>query len=316
MIELMLGTYGVACWLLFFKFKVIPINLYSIVTAGLGAIVIIGTILGIMNYCHPVTKAAQLYMFTTPISPQVRGLVTEVPVKADTPLKKGDVLFQIDPTPYKATVTSLEAQLKLASTRLAQETKLVEAGAGNQYEVDKWQSDVDRLTADLAGAKFDLDQTTVRAPADGTVTQLILRPGQMAVPVPLAPVMVFVHSDEPALIAGFKQNSTQNIDVDDRAEVAFNSIPGKVFKAKVKKILPAIAQGQLSPSGKLISIEKSSGDGRIPIVIEMVDDISMYKLPAGSTATVAVFTGKAHHFEIVRRIILRMKSWEHYIFAP
>jgi len=316
MVELMLGTYGVACWLLFFKFKIVPINLYTIVTAGLGAIVIIGTILGVMNYCHPVTKAAQYYMATTPITPQVRGLVIDVPIVADTPLKKGDVLFQIDPTPYKAKVTSLEAQLKLAKLRLDQESKLVAAGAGNQYEVDKWQSDVDRLTADLASAQFDLDQTTVRAPTDGMVMQLILRPGMMAVPMPLAPVMVFVHSDAPTLIAGFKQNSTQNIDPDDKAEVAFNSIPGKVFKAKVKKILPAMAQGQLAPSGRLLTIEKSASDGRIPVVIEMVDDISMYKLPAGSSATVAVFTGKAHHFEIIRRMILRMKSWEHFIFAP
>jgi multidrug resistance efflux pump len=315
-IELMLGTYGVACWLLFFKFKIIPINLWTIVTAGLGAVVIIGSVLLTMNYCHPVTSAAQFYMFTTPITPQVRGRVIEVPVVADVPLKKGDVLFRIDPAPYQSRVTSIDAQLKLARIRLDQETKLVASGAGNQYEVDKWQSDVDRLTADLENAKFDLNETTVRAPADGSVTQLILRPGMMAVPLPLAPVMVFVHSDEPVFIAGFKQNAIQNIDPGDKAEVAFSSIPGRVFKAKVIKVFPAMAEGQLSPTGKLISIEKTDTGGRIPVAIEFEEDMTKYKLPAGTSAKVAVYTGKAHHFEIVRKIILRMKSWENYVFAP
>ena len=316
MIELMLGTYGVLCWLLFVKLKLIPINMWSIITACLGAVVIIGTVLLTMNYCHPATKVAQFYMFTTPITPQVRGRVIEVPVVADVPLKKGDVLFKIDPTPYQARVTSVDAQLKLAKTRLEQETKLVASGSGNQYEVDKWQSETDRLTADLSSAKFDLDETTVRAPADGSVTQLILRPGMMAVPMPMSPVMIFVHSHEPVFIAGFTQNATQNIDVGDKAEVAFASIPGRVFKAKVKKVLPAMAQGQLAPSGKLISIEKSDIGGRIPVAIELDGDMSNYKLPAGSSAQVAVYTGKAHHFEIVRKIILRMKSWENYVFLP
>jgi multidrug resistance efflux pump len=316
MIELMLGTYGVLCWLIFKKFKLVPINMWSVVTACLGAIVIIGSVLLTMNYCHPVTKVAQFYMFTTPIVPQVKGRVTEVPVVADAPLKKGDVLFKIDPTPYQARVTSIGAQLKLATIRLEQESKLVGSGAGQQYEVDKWQSEADRLTADLSSAKFDLDETTVRAPADGSVTQVILRPGMMAVPLPLSPVMIFVHSHEPLFIAGFTQNATQNIDVGDDAEVAFASIPGRVFKAKVAKVLPAMAQGQLAPSGKLISIEKSDIDGRVPVAIEFDGDLSGYKLPAGSSAQVAVYTGKAHHFEIVRKIILRMKSWENYVFLP
>jgi multidrug resistance efflux pump len=315
-VELMLGTYGVVCWLLFFKFKVVPINMWTIVTAGLGAVVIIGSVLLTMNYCHPVTTVAQYYMFTTPITPQVRGRVIDVPVVADQPLKKGDVLFRIDPTPYQARVDSIEAQLKFAKIRLEQESKLLTTGAGNQYEVDKWQADVNRLSADRDSAAFDLEETTVRAPADGSVTQLILRPGMMAVPLPLSPVMVFVHSGDPVFIAGFKQNATQNIDPGDEAEVAFSSVPGRVFKAKVVKVFPAMAQGQLAPSGRLLSIEKTDTGGRIPVAIELEEDMSKYKLPAGTSAKVAVYTGKAHHFEIVRKIILRMKSWENYIFMP
>ena len=316
MIELMLGTYGILCWLLFFKFKVIPLNMWTGVTAGLGAVVIVGAILLIMNMYHPLTKEAQFYVYTTPITPQVRGRVVSVPIKPDVPLKQGDVLFEIDPTPYKAKVASVTAQLNFASVRLKQESDLVAKGAGNQYEVDRWRSDVDRLTAELQDAKFDLDETVVRAPTDGYVTQLILRPGMMAVPLPLAPVMVFVHSDDPVFVAGYKQNALQHIDPGDHAEVAFDSVPGRVFKAKVKAIAPAVAQAQLAPTGRLISIEERDFHGRIPVLIEFEGDLSGYKLPGGSSAKGAVYSGKFHHFEIIRKLILRMKSWENYVFLP
>ncbi len=58
------------------------------------------------------------------IVPNVAGEVTEVPVAPNTPLKAGDVLFKIDPTPYQAQLGALEAQLKLAELRLGQMTEL------------------------------------------------------------------------------------------------------------------------------------------------------------------------------------------------
>jgi hypothetical protein len=54
--------------------------------------------------------------------------------------------------------------------------------------------------------------------------------------------------------------------------------------------------------------------GRVPVVIEIEDDLSEYNLPIGSAASVAIYTGEFHVTNIVRRIILRMKSWENYLF--
>src|SRR5262249_272772 len=55
---------------------------------------------------------------------------------------------------------------------------------------------VARLTAELADAQYDLDQTVTRAPGAGFVTQVALRPGMYVVPVPLRPAMVFVNTDK------------------------------------------------------------------------------------------------------------------------
>jgi len=68
------------------------------------------------------------------IVPDVAGEVVDVPVVANTPLKAGDVLFKIDPTPYDAQVKAIEAQLKLSTTRLAQMTQLFERDSGRGFD--------------------------------------------------------------------------------------------------------------------------------------------------------------------------------------
>jgi len=100
---------------------------------------------------------------------------------------------------------------------------------------------VARLQAELGEAQYNLDQTVVRASGPGYVTQMALRPGMYVVPAPLRPVMVFVHTDDQTLAAGFQQNALQRVRPGDEAEVAFDGIPGRVFKGKVRHVLDAIA---------------------------------------------------------------------------
>jgi multidrug resistance efflux pump len=87
------------------------------------------------------------------------------------------VLFRIDPTPFQAQVDALAAQLKFEQLRLSQMTHLQTSGTGRNFDVEQRQASVDQLTAQLAGAQYNLDQTTVRAPSDGYVTNLALRKG-------------------------------------------------------------------------------------------------------------------------------------------
>ena len=316
MLELIFGVYGLICWLVFKKWKLVPVNQWTVVTAILIGIGMMGFLLMMMNMYQPITKEARLYAITTPIVPDVKGRVVEVPVEPNTPLKQGDVLFRIDPTTYQARYDALDAQLKLAKQRLADETRLLKRGAGNKYEVDRQQAEVDRLTAQLEEARFNLDATVVRAPGDGFVTQVVIRPGFMAVPLPLAPSMVFVH-DEKHLIGGFRQNSMQNVALGDTVEVAFDALPGKVFAGKVGAILPVLAEGQVQTGGRLLSAPGGGGPrGRTPVRIEMDEALDAYNLPAGSVGMATIYTQYYKPIRALRMMILRIKSWENYIFLP
>ena len=123
MIELMVATYGVLLWLVFKKFKLLPINTWTMVGAFLVGAFVMGFLLIMMNMYQPISKDSRYLAPTTPIISEVRGLVVDVPVSPNQPLKKGDVLFQIDPEPFRERVASLDAQLTLASTRLQQESE-------------------------------------------------------------------------------------------------------------------------------------------------------------------------------------------------
>lgn len=176
---------------------------------------------------------------------------------------------------------------------------------------------VARVRAELEDAEYDLANTVVRAPAEGFVTQVALRPGMYVVPAPLRPVMTFVHTGDRnrSFAAAFQQNALQRVKAGDEAEIAFDAVPGRVFKGKVQKVLDAIAGGQLQAAGTLLDLgtRTSSGDRAIA-VIDITDDLSAYQIPLGSAAEVALYTDHFHHVSVMRRILLRMRSWQNYIY--
>ena len=176
---------------------------------------------------------------------------------------------------------------------------------------------VDDLQAQLNIAQFELDNTVVRAPSRGYVTQVMLCPGIYAVKMPLRPAMVFVPHEDYAYVAWMRQNSQLRLTMGDDAEIAFDGLPGQVFKARVKMVLPVIAEGQLQPSGNLMGFTGSPPPGRVPVVLEVTDPaFEPYRdlLPGGSYGQAALYTEHFHHVAVMRKILLRMSSWMNYFF--
>lgn len=370
---LLIMTYGALCVAVFKIFK-IPLNKWTVPTAALGGVFLIGGLVLLMNYNHPYSNMAREYYVTTPIVPAVGGIVMSVDVEANTIVEKGTVLFRIDPKPYESIVRQKQALLagtrdgvlELEQAVAASRARIVEVTANrdrtqgvfrryaaifdkgaisaNELEVrrqaylaneaaltraeadfertqiafesgiDGDNPDVARLQAELEKARYDLERTTVRAPTSGYVSQLLLRPGMMAVSLPLRPTMVFVHDEQAPMIAAFRQNSALRLKAGYEAEIVYPSIPGRVFKGKVVTVLPNMAEGQLQNSGNLIGTEIFQRIGRVPVIIEVTDDISEFNLPTGSRAQVAVYSDHFHHVAIMRKILLRMSSWQNYLY--
>lgn len=370
---LLIMTYAALCIAIFKVFK-IPLTKWTVPTAILGGIIIIGTLILVMNYNHPYTNIAREFYVTTPIVPAVGGIVTSVEIEANQMVEKGTVLFRIDPKPYesivrqkqallagtKEGVRELEQAVAAARARVVEVTanrdrsqgvferyeSIFERGAisANELEtrrqlylgdeaalerseadmqraqiafeagIDGENPDVARMQAELEKARYDLERTVVRAPTGGYVTQLLLRPGMMAVTLPLRPTLVFVHDEEAPIIAAFRQNSALRLRAGYEAEIVFPSIPGRVFHGEVVQVLPNLAEGQLQTSGSLIGTQAFQSIGRVPVQIRVTDDLSEYNLPTGTRAQVAVYSDHFSHVAIMRKILLRMSSWQNYLY--
>ncbi len=209
----------------------------------------------------------------------------------------------------KEQLAAAEAALQAAQSKRTEVEEQLKGAAGVEHPL------VAQARAALQLSQWKLDSTVVRAPTDGYVTQLILRPGMMAVQMPLRPVAIFVHANSTAVVAAFWQNSLQRIKPGDEAEIIYRAVPGKIFKARVKKVLPTLAQGQLQASGTVLSVESVPNAGKVPVVLEIEEDLSAYNLPSGVIGNAAIYTEHAHHVALLRKILLRMVSWQNYIFG-
>src|SRR6186997_1916250 len=170
---ILLGIYSFFVWLIFFKFKWLPWNFTSQFIVITLPIVAMMALFLLLNICAPATNDVRAMNYVIPIVPRITGQVTEVPIQPNRPIKKGDVLFKIDPVPFEAAVKAAEATLRglqdqlknatakkaaltpridLSKKRVEQFTSLAATGAGKRADLEQAESDVGNLQSEYLAA--------------------------------------------------------------------------------------------------------------------------------------------------------------------
>jgi multidrug resistance efflux pump len=388
---LLLGIYGFFVWLIFIKLKWLPWNIQTQVIVAIIPIIGLTVLVLLLNIFAPTSSDLRVYKYTVPIVSQVRGRVLEVPVEEGNRLvKKGDVLFKIDPSPYQQAVDQLEAQLagsvgsqkeveeslkgargaieqanarlrevsarlELARTRVAQNRELVAAGAGNKFDLEQAETNllelqgqadaaraaqtqaraaeqqvvqklgaktkgekgeyaqVAQIRAQLANARWELEQTTTVSPCECYVINLQLRPGAFVAAVPFNAVMTLVEATG-QIVALFNQNELHQVAPGNEAEFAFPTHPGRVIKGTVDSIIWAQGQGQLPQSGTLpMTGVLHAPPGRFVVKFDVADRDKDVFLAAGASGSAAIYTEHLEMIHIIRKVILRVGSYTNYL---
>ncbi len=412
---LLLGIYSFFVWLIFIKLKLLPWTTPWKVAVVIFPVVMIAIMLLMLNIFAPTTTDVRVVNYVVPVVSQVRGRVVEVPVENNRPVKKDDVLFRVDPTPYQNEVTSLEARLlseeakvgadqarvnevrarltesettekelteqlneatgevaalsaslDLARRRVTQNTELVKTGAGNRFDLEQAQTNVESLTgqlaaaraaerqireklsgrvgkdlatvaqvkaqiataqaqlrisqaqvettrAQLATAKWDLTQTTVRAPGNGTMVNVMLRPGYFVAGMPFNEVMTFV-DNEYQIFALFNQNELHQVEPGNEVEITLDTYPGRVIKGHVDSVIWAQAQGEIEASGDLPRTGIANlPPGRFPVKVIVADKDKALFLAAGARGSAAIYTEHLALLHILRKVLLRVSSYLDYV---
>lgn len=190
---LLLLIYSGIVWLIFFKFKLLPWNTISQAIVIIIPVVAITLLILILNIVAPSSHDVRVMNYNVEIVPRVTGLVVDVPISPNQHVKKGEVLFKIDPTPFELKIKKLEAklpeleaklvgakafdrelesqlttansqiqvintQIALAKKRFAQTKELAESGAGSQFEYEEAETNLNNLQAQLAVAQSQKSQ--------------------------------------------------------------------------------------------------------------------------------------------------------------
>ena len=310
MIVVLLNVYLAVLFILV-KTKIVPFNLFWKTSPAIVLLLLLVGLFIPMGWGAP-QGAALVVRNSVQIVPDVAGEVLDVPVEPNKPLKAGDVLFRIDPTPYKAQVDALEAQLQFHELRLSQMTQLQRAEVGRAFDVEQRQAEVDQLKAQILGAKWNLEKTVVRAPADGYVTNVALRKGARVGNVPLAPVMAFIDTSTTIVGAEIQQIDARYVKPGQRVEVTFKFFPGQVFAGKFDAVLKAIATGQVQTSG-LAAAPKAVQAAPFVVRIALDAPAIANRLPAGSAGDAAIFTDRVKAAHLIRRVLLRQIAIMNYV---
>jgi multidrug resistance efflux pump len=152
---ILLGIYAFFVWLIFIKFKWLPWNTTTQVIVVIIPVVALVCLVLLLNVFAPSSADLRVYRYSVSVVPQVRGRVIEVPVsEGNRPVKTGDVLFRIDPTPYQLEVNALQAQLANAS---GQQREVEESFKGAVGKVTEARSGIAQASARAAEAAARLE---------------------------------------------------------------------------------------------------------------------------------------------------------------
>ncbi|MGQ7247622.1 HlyD family secretion protein [Halomonas sp. V046] len=211
-----------------------------------------------------------------------------------------------------------EAQQNAQTTeaRVAQAEAALERAQAEQRPGDDDEDPVVAAKrAELVQAQLDLDNTVIRAPTAGYLSQLAVRPGMMAVPLPLRPLGVFIHDEKGRFTGAFRQQALNRIEAGNDAELTFTALPGQVFAAEVIEVLPAIAESQVAASDRLLGADAfASTNAPALVTLRLKPGQDIPDLPLGVSAQAAVYTEHFHHVAIMRKVLLRMLGWQHYVY--
>jgi len=251
---------------------------------------------------EPWTRDGRVRADIVQVSPDVSGLVTEDRVKNTPGVNKDDVLFVLDRPRFELALHQAEASVAAIAVALAQARRENERNRNlkdlaTTEQVEEGQSKVDQLVAQLNSARaqrdvarLNLDRTTIRAPVNGIVTNVDLRPGDYATVG--RQLLALVDTDTIHVDGYFEETKLPWIRVGDRALVHIMGIKATLH-GSVESIAAGIEDRERSASSTALANVNPTFSWvrlaqRIPVKIKLDPTSRDIRLIAGRTATVSI----------------------------
>ena len=258
---------------------------------------------------EPWTRDGHVRADVVPVAPDVSGFVTEVLVKDNQLVKRGDVLFRIDRARYEIALKQAEAellgknaQLDEANADLKRYSALTPDVVVSKQRLDQViaaqgeaQAAHDQAVADLGLAKLNLERSEVRAAVSGVVTNMELRPGTYLTTG--KGVMALLDSSTLRVEGYFEETKLPRIHPGDAVNVRLLG-SDHVLRGNVESVAAGIEDRDRSAGSTLLANVNPTFNWvrlaqRVPVRITL-DDAARSELVVGATATVEVLRSPLH----------------------
>ncbi|MGF7162669.1 RND family efflux transporter MFP subunit [Rhodoligotrophos appendicifer] len=270
----------------------------------MGALVIAWKLWDFYMY-EPWTRDARVRATILNLAPDVPGLISTLNVIDNQRVRKGDVVFVIEPDRFQAAlaeaqalVENKKASLRLASDNAARDEQVAksDAGAISQVQVETSRAtaavaaaELDQAQAALKTAQINLERSTVRSPVNGFITNLTASVGDYATTG--TPVMAIIDSDSYYVYAYFMETKLPAIRDGAAAEVLLMA-GGIKLAGRVQGVSRGIAEAGVDQVGLLANVDPNFTwvrlAQRVPVRISLENLPPDLRLVAGLTATVTV----------------------------
>ena len=256
---------------------------------------------------NPWTRDGQVSAYIVSITPRVTGQVTKVHVDDNSHVSKGDLLFEIDPSIYKAAYHKALATQKQALALLAK-AKNEEQRAVNLQKrtpgavpiltlnnlsnaVETSAANVDLAKANVEEAQLNLKFTKVYAPTNGYITNLNLRAGSQV--VANTPVVALIDEDSFWIEGYFKETDLVGVESNNKALVTLMMHNDILLEGRIKSIGFGIAKQDGSTGNDLLPNVNPNFQWirlaqRIPIKVELDKVPEDLQLRVGMTASIKI----------------------------
>jgi RND family efflux transporter MFP subunit len=252
---------------------------------------------------EPWTRDGHVRADVVPVAPDVSGFVTEVLVRDNQQVQRGDVLFRIDRARYEIALKQAEAvllgkraMLEEANADLKRYSALTPGLVVSTQRMDQVkatqgsaQAAFDQAVADLGLAKLNLERSEVRAAVNGVVTNMELRPGTYLTPG--KGVLALLDSDTLRVEGYFEETKLPRIHLGDAVNVRLLG-SHHPLRGRVESIAAGIEDRDRSAGATLLANVNPTFNWvrlaqRVPVRIAL-DRTEASELVAGATATVEV----------------------------
>ncbi len=247
----------------------------------------------------------------------------------------------------QAKVAEAEANLSNAEIKGQRIIRLAEKGAASQSRADDARSKIEANKARLESARSELEKaknklggtgrdnanvqqalvaldsaqldlywSTLRAPSDGIITNLLVDIGHFAAAG--KPIMTFISVRDVWVQADLRENALVNVKAGNQVELVLDAAPGRVFQGEVISVGYGVADSARNNLGGLATVKPTQGWLRqpqhIPVLIKITDDEARGSMRVGGQVNAQIYTDGRPIMKSIGKVWIRIISFLSHLY--